>query len=134
MPLATSVRVERSRDRLAPRFPWKAELSPEPLPQAACFSLPLPKRRPNTTAAPAPNSSSIGGAGTWVPLDVLVLEDELELLELLEEELDEVLLVTLPELLDELEPLLEDEDELEELEPLDPPDEPGSSGSQCLWQ
>ena len=63
-------------------------------PQAASF-LSLPKRRrPNTATAPAPNSSSIGGAGTWVPLVVLVvdpvLEFELELLELLLlEELDE---------------------------------------------
>jgi len=30
-------------------------------------------RRPNTATAPAPNSSSIGGAGTLVPLDELVL-------------------------------------------------------------
>ncbi|WP_336979811.1 hypothetical protein [Altererythrobacter fulvus] len=101
------------------------------------------RRRPNTATAPAPKSSSIGGAGTCVPLvvlvlldplvepEVLVLEEVEELVELLVEdevELDEVLLLILPELV-LVELLPEDEpEELDEpeLEPLEPP--------QCLWQ
>ena len=73
------------------------------------------RRRPNTAAAPAPNSSIIGGAGTLVPLVVLVvlpLLDEVELLVLDELELLELVELDEPEVLD-------DEDEV------DP---------QCLWQ
>jgi len=39
------------------------------------------RRRANTAAAPAPNSRTIEGSGTWVP------EDELELCQPDEEEL-----------------------------------------------
>ena len=74
------------------------------------------RRRANMPAAAAPNSSSIGGAGTSVPpFDVLVvvvepLPELLEVEELVELELDEV---TLPEV-DELVEL--DEETLPELE------------------
>ena len=59
------------------------------------------RRRPATLAAAAPNSSSIGGAGTSVPLEVEVLVEvlvsvplEVEVLVDDEVELDEV---TLPD-------------------------------------
>ena len=83
--------------------------------------------RPNTTAAAAPNSHTIGGAGTGVPLlpcelEPVELDELLELEELLddedEDELDdEVLVLTLPE--DELDP-----EELLELEELLLPEDP----------
>ena len=77
--------------------------------------------RPKTAAAAAPNNSTMGGAGTGVPLLPCELDEPVELDELLELEDDEleddVLVLTLPE--DELEP-----DELLELEELLLPDEP----------
>ena len=82
------------------------------------------RRRLNTPAAAAPNSSSIGGAGTSVPpVEVLVLEppelvDDEVLLKVEPEELVELDEVTLPEV-DELveldeETLPDEDDEVDE--------------------
>lgn len=76
------------------------------------------RRRLNTPAAAAPNSSSIGGAGTSVPpVEVLVLEPP----ELVDDEVEELVELdddTLPEV-DELveldeETLPDEEDEVDE--------------------
>ncbi len=84
--------------------------------------------RPNAVAAAAPNSSSIGGAGTsWPPVvdeELLVeldedVEDEVELDEETLPEVDEELLVevdelTLPEVEVDEETLPEDDEEVDE--------------------
>jgi hypothetical protein len=62
------------------------------------------RRRAKTPAAAAPNSSSIGGAGTSVPpFDVVVVElpELVEVDELLEVELDELTLPEVDELVDD---------------------------------
>ncbi|MEJ7926460.1 hypothetical protein WG908_06790 [Sphingobium sp. AN641] len=91
--------------------------------QAACLALPN-LRRATSAAAAAPNSRTIGGAGTSVP-PLEELPPELELLDELDEELD----VLLEPLDDPVLPKLDDppDDELDEDEPDDVlllPDDP----------
>lgn len=109
----------------------EGRLPPEP-PSCAMSSRPqaagIPaflRRRENTAAAPAPNSSTIDGSGTWVPevepvvlevepvepvlLDVLDEElVELEVEELVEVDVDELVELDEEELLDVLEVMLPD--------------------------
>ena len=137
MPRPWLFRNEKGRPEDRPLF-WMQGKAPYA--EIASFDFLATRRRANSPAAAAPNSNTMGGAGTSVPpveppvdppLDEDELEDEDEEL-LLEEEApedvppneDEVL----PPKLDE--PPLEDEDpedeELEDEEPLEPelPDEP----------
>lgn len=66
------------------------------------------RRRAKTAAAPAPNSSSIGGAGTLVPLEVLVpvvvpveVPVDVPVLVPVLELVEELVEVELPEVLDD---------------------------------